>query len=86
MSEVLIYTKSWCGFCLRAKSLLAIHDVAYDEIDVETDPRLEREMIEKAGGRRTVPQVFIRGEHIGGSEELAQFASAGGLDKLATAG
>ena len=83
MADVLIYTKSWCGFCYRAKSLLELNGVGYEEIDVEAEPALEIEMIRRAGGGVTVPQVFIRGEHVGGSDELANLAMRGGLEGLA---
>jgi len=80
--DIVLYTKSWCGFCLRAKSLLERRGLEYREIDVTFDRELEDEMIRLAGGRSTVPQIFVRGTHIGGSEELARLAAAGGLDDM----
>ena len=80
--DVVLYTKSWCGFCFRAKSLLERHGLEYREIDVTFDPALEDEMIGLAGGRSTVPQIFVRGTHIGGSEELARLAASGELDDM----
>ena len=85
MADVVLYTREWCGFCFRAKSLLELNGIAFDEIDVEQSPELEREMIERSGGLMTVPQVFVRGEHVGGSDELARLAMNGGLEGLARA-
>ena len=71
MAEVTIYTSPYCGFCFRAKHLLDAKGVNYNEIDVTADPDLRRAMTERAGGRRTVPQIFIGDLHVGGSDELA---------------
>ena len=80
--DLVLYTKSWCGFCFRAKSLLERRGLDYREIDVTFDGELEDEMIRLAGGRSTVPQIFVRGTHIGGSEELARLAASGELDEM----
>ncbi len=82
MAEVTIYTTMFCGFCWRAKHLLDDKGIAYDEIDVTLDPARRREMAARAGGRTTVPQIFIGGRHVGGSEELAALEAAGELDAL----
>jgi thioredoxin reductase (NADPH) len=82
LSDVVVYSKDWCGYCAQAKALLARKGVLFEEIDVTSDPVREREMIERAGGRRTVPQVFIGGVHVGGYEELAEMEAAGRLDAL----
>ena len=82
MPEVLIYTKNWCSYCRRAKALLEDKGVRFDEIDVEFDRDLEGEMIQKAGGRRTVPQIFIDGRHVGGSDDLRALDRQGRLDDL----
>ena len=82
MASVVIYTKSWCGFCRRAKQLLDARGVDYTEIDVGEDPALEREMIQKSGGCWTVPQVFIDGAFVGGSRELLALDGDGRLDAL----
>jgi glutaredoxin 3 len=80
MAEVELYTTLWCPFCTRARSLLQRKGVAFTEIDLGEHPERRAEMIRRAGGRRTVPQIFIDGEHIGGSDELAALDRAGGLD------
>ena len=81
MSDIVIYTKDYCGFCVRAKALLAAKGADYVEIDVTTDPALQAEMWERSG-RRTVPQIFINGRHIGGYDDLAALDAEGALDPL----
>ena len=73
-----IYTTDWCPYCERAKTLLQSKDLPYTEIDVTDDAARQQEMIERSQ-RRTVPQIFIDGEAIGGSDELAQLAATGEL-------
>jgi len=85
MASVTIYTTMLCGYCARAKSLLGKKGVAYDEIDISEVPGAREEMIRKAGGRRTVPQIFIGAQHIGGSDELAALDRDGKLDPLLAA-
>lgn len=80
--HVVLYTKSWCGFCFRAKQLLERRGIEYGEIDVTVDRELEDEMIRLSGGRSTVPQIFVRGKHIGGSDELVRLAASGQLDDM----
>ncbi|MFI5021217.1 MAG: glutaredoxin 3 [Alphaproteobacteria bacterium] len=80
--DVVIYTTMWCPYCHRAKSLLEKKGVAFEEIDVTYDPAKRAEMRARAEGRETVPQIFIRGEPIGGSEELVALEAAGKLDQL----
>jgi glutaredoxin 3 len=82
MPNVEIYTKMFCGYCRRARNLLKAHGAEFTEIDVSWDPKAEARMIERAGGSYTVPQVFIGGRHIGGSDELALLDDAGQLDAL----
>lgn len=84
MSEarVELYTTGYCGFCRRAKSLLESKNVPYEEIRVDSDPSRRAEMMERAAGRRTVPQIFINGTGIGGCDELFQLEREGQLDKL----
>ena len=82
MAEVVVYTKNWCSYCIRAKALLDRKEIAYTEVDVENDRRLEAEMLRRAGGRMTVPQIFIGELHVGGYEELAALESEGRLDRL----
>ena len=82
MSEVVIYTRPWCLYCRRAKALLERKKVHYEEIDVESNPAREREMVRAAGGRTTVPQIFIDGRHVGGSDDLFALEARGRLDEL----
>jgi glutaredoxin 3 len=80
MAQVELYTTMWCPFCARARALLERKGVAYTNIDLDEEPKRRDEMIRRSGGRRTVPQIFIDGEHIGGSDDLAALDRAGGLD------
>ena len=77
-----IYTTSYCGYCRAAKALLARKNVPFTEIDVSRDPALRHAMVERARGRMTVPQIFIGGTHVGGSDELHALERAGKLDAL----
>ena len=81
MPKVTIYTTNYCGYCFRAKALLNRKGVQFHEIDV-SDPLLRRAMMEKANGRRTVPQIFIGDRHVGGSDELHDLDRRGQLDPL----
>ncbi|QRM36070.1 glutaredoxin 3 [Microvirga sp. VF16] len=82
MSEITLYTKSWCPYCASAKRLLTQKRASFTEINVETQPEKWAEMVQKAGGRTTVPQVFIDGRHIGGSDDLHAINRSGELDSL----
>lgn len=86
MKPVTIYTTAWCPYCHRAKALLNAKSVPFEEIDVTMDRAGFDAMVARAGGRRTVPQVFIDGQHIGGSDDLAALDARGGLDPLLGAG
>ena len=82
MSSVKMYTTAVCPYCIRAKQILKARGVEQiEEIRVDADPVARAHMMEITG-RRTVPQIFINGEHIGGSDELAALESAGKLDPL----
>jgi len=85
MRQVEIYTTPICPYCLAAKRLLQKKGVAYTEIDVSRDPALRAAMTERAHGRRTVPQIFIGGDHVGGSDDLHALDAAGKLDPLLAA-
>jgi len=85
MAQVEIYTTMMCPYCYRAKALLEQKGVTYREIDVGMDPDLRAQMMERAGGRRTVPQIFIGDTHVGGSDELALLEAQGKLDDLLAA-
>jgi glutaredoxin 3 len=80
MAEVELYTTSWCPYCTRARTLLRRKGISFIDIDIDEDPRRRQEMIRRAGGRTSVPQIFIAGEHIGGSDDLAALDGAGRLD------
>lgn len=82
MSTVEIYTTRICPYCRRAKALLEKKGAAYEEIDVSDDDALRARMVELAGGRRTVPQIFIDGRPIGGSDDLYALEQEGRLDAL----
>ena len=82
MKSVEIYTSPLCGYCHAAKRLLAGKGVPFAEIDVLGDPDAEREMTMRAGGRRTVPQVFVGDRHVGGYDDLSALERAGRLDPL----
>lgn len=82
MPDVVIYTKGWCGYCDRAKDLLARKGVAFTEVEISDDDALRDEMVARAGGRRTVPQIFIGETHVGGCDDLYQMEREGRLDAL----
>jgi len=81
MARIEIYTTPFCGYCARAKGLLDSKGAAYEEMDVMMDEKKRSEMRERSR-RSTVPQIFINGQHIGGSDELAALEQAGKLDPL----
>jgi len=82
MAQVEIYTKAWCPYCTRALRLLETKGARWTEYDVTAGGSRKAEMIERSGGRRTMPQIFIDGRHIGGYDDLAALDAARGLDKL----
>jgi glutaredoxin 3 len=77
-----MYSTAWCGYCQRARGLLQRKGVQIREIKVDEEPGQRDEMINKSGGRRTVPQIFIGERHVGGYDDLAALDRAGELDKL----
>ena len=79
--DVLIYTRPFCPYCVAAKSLLREKGVGYREIDISKDDARLEEMI-RLSGRRTVPQIFVAAEHVGGFDELSALDQKGGLDPL----
>jgi glutaredoxin 3 len=81
MQKIQIYTTGWCPYCSAAKALLKTKGVEYDEIDV-TDPEVRAAMMERANGRRTVPQIFIGDTHVGGYDDMAALDRRGQLDPL----
>ena len=82
MANIVIYTKPTCPFCVRAKMLLEHKGVAFNEIDIAAQPELRNEMITKANGGSTVPQIFINDQHIGGCDDIMALEAAGRLDSL----
>jgi len=84
MPTITVYSTSYCPYCVRAKGLLKRKGVAYTEINVEDDAEREK-MIAKAGGRRTVPQIFIGDTHVGGFDDLNALDKAGKLDPMLAA-
>ena len=80
-TDVLLYSTNWCPFCRRAKTLLKEKGVQWKELDIEADP-VHRQAMTEASGRNTVPQIFINGTHVGGSDELIELDVRGELDKL----
>jgi glutaredoxin 3 len=85
MTFVEIYTDKMCPFCHRAKKLLHQKAVDYKEINVTADAKTRRAMSNRAGGRTSVPQIFINGDHIGGCDDLYALERAGKLDAKLTA-
>jgi glutaredoxin 3 len=86
MAPVEIYTQRFCSYCHWAKELLTRKGVSFHEIDVTADRQMRQDMIERANGRSTVPQIFIGSTHVGGCDELYALEEAGKLDPLLRAG
>ena len=82
MNKIEIYTTPICGYCQRAKRLLAEKGVSYTEFDLFDEPERRAEMMQRANGGRTVPQILIDGRHIGGCDDLYALERAGKLDPL----
>jgi glutaredoxin 3 len=82
MPAITIYTKSWCPYCSAAKKLLTEKGAAFTEIDIEKKPEARAEMIQKAKGRSTVPQIFIGERHVGGCDDLYDLDDRGQLEPL----
>ena len=85
MKPVEIYTSPLCGFCHSAKRLLSGKGISFAEINVALSPDRKAERIDRAGGKRTVPQIFIGGQHVGGCDDLFALEQAGKLDALLAA-
>ncbi len=82
MAQVEIYTKDWCGYCMRAKRLLQNKGVEFQEYDITLGGPQRVEMIGRADGRSSVPQIFIDGVHVGGSDDLVALDASGKLDPM----
>ncbi|MCW2350331.1 MULTISPECIES: glutaredoxin 3 [unclassified Sphingobium] len=85
MAHVEIYTRAFCGYCARATALLREKGVDFEEYDLTMGGEKRAEMIERANGRATFPQIFIDGQHIGGSDDLMALERSGKLDSLLNA-
>jgi glutaredoxin 3 len=85
VAKVQVYTTNYCPYCFRAKALLQHKGVVFEEIDVTDDRALREKMVKLAGGRRTVPEIFINGKIIGGYDELRALEDEGKLDELLAA-
>lgn len=85
MAKVEIYTKAWCGYCARAKALLTDKGASFEEYDITMGGPRRDEMLERAPGRTSVPQIFIDGTHVGGSDDLRALDREGKLDAMLAA-
>lgn len=85
MSQITIYTKPYCPFCIRAVDLLEKKGVVFTEIEAAFDPEKRQEMLQRSGGRATFPQIFIGERHIGGCDDMMALERAGELDPLLAA-
>ena len=81
MTDIIIYTKTTCPYCLKAKGLLTQKNQKFTEIDIAGNDNLRSEMLKKSNGRNTVPQIFINNQHIGGCDDLFALDKTGELDK-----
>jgi glutaredoxin 3 len=86
MPEIEIYTQPWCPFCERAVHILGQKGVEFREIDAPHGSAARKEAMQRAGGRTTVPQIFVGGQHIGGCDDLMALDRVGKLDALLQAG
>jgi len=82
MAKVEMYTTQWCGYCARARALLERKGVEFTEYDIDEEAGKREEARARSGGRTSVPQIFIGGKHIGGSDEMAALEAAGKLDAM----
>lgn len=80
--EIVVYTATMCSYCDKAKDLLRSKGVNFQEVSIMTSAKIRETMIKRSGGRKTVPQIFINGKHIGGYTDLKTLDDKGGLDKL----
>jgi glutaredoxin 3 len=85
MADVVVYSKDYCPYCVKAKGLLTRKGIGFKEIDITRDEALQKEMVDKSGGRKTVPQIFIDGVSIGGCDDLYALDTSGKLDKMLAA-
>lgn len=81
-NKIEIYTTSYCPYCVKAKQLLQAKKINFQEINVEGDDEARIKLVEQSGGRKTVPQIFINGQHIGGCDDLYALEDSGELNKI----
>jgi glutaredoxin 3 len=86
VAKIEIYSTAMCPYCVAAKNLLTARKLAWEEYRIDRDPARQSEMLQRSSQRRSVPQIFIEGRHVGGYEELVVLDRAGGLDALVAAG
>ena len=82
MKEIIIYSRATCPFCIQAKNLLQAKNVSYQDIDIEQDLEKKEEMIKRADGKSSVPQIFVDGKLIGGCDDLYELDEKGELDAI----
>jgi glutaredoxin 3 len=82
MAQIIVYSGPSCPYCIRAKALLQKKGASFTDIDVRADPDKLAEMKQKSGGKQTIPQIFINGQHIGGCDDLYALDASGKLDGL----
>ncbi len=82
MAEIIIYTTNYCPYCVKAKQLLRTKGLEFEEIDLTNDDAGRMQLVEKSGGRKTVPQIFVNGQHIGGCDDLFSLDAKKELDTL----
>ncbi|MDX1924620.1 MAG: glutaredoxin 3 [Rickettsiaceae bacterium] len=80
MKKIEIFTTTYCPYCVKAKTLLKAKNLEFEEIDVTEDQEMRIALVEKSGGRKTVPQIFIGGVHIGGCDDLYELDKNGSLE------
>jgi len=80
--DIVVYSTGWCPYCVRARALLERKGLPFREIKVDEDPAQREAMLARSGGRRTVPQIFIGEQHVGGFDELYALDKSGQLDAL----
>lgn len=85
MAQIEIYTKPTCGFCHMAKRLLTSKGASFSEVNISAQPERRAEMIQRANGRSTVPQIFVDGTHVGGFDDLSALERGGKLDAMLAA-
>jgi glutaredoxin 3 len=80
--DIIMYSTNWCGYCRRARNIFERKGIGFVEIKIDEEVGAREAMLEKSGGRRTVPQIFIGERHVGGYDELAALERSGELDKM----